>query len=368
VARARSLRWAVVGLGYIAQAAVLPAFRHARRAGRLTALVSSDPLKLRELSAKYDVSSVYSYEQYGQCLQEVDAVYIALPNHLHRDFAIEAARAGVHILCEKPLAVTEDDCERMIVAAQVNGVLLMTAYRLHFERANLRAIELVRSGEIGDPRFFTSAFSMQVRAGNVRLLPEFLGGGPIYDIGIYCINAARGLFASEPTAAAAFIANSGEARFSLTHEMIACQLRFPGERLASFVCGSGAADSGWCQVVGSEGSLKLDPAYELAEGLKLEWTAGGRKQRASYGKRDQFAPELLYFADCIRRGTTPEPSGREGLADVRVIRALLRSAAEGRAVALAPFDRLERQDMSQEMQRPPVDPPELIHALRPGPD
>jgi glucose-fructose oxidoreductase len=104
VARARSLRWAVVGLGYIAQAAVLPAFRHARRAGRLTALVSSDPLKLRELSAKYDVSSVYSYEQYGQCLQEVDAVYIALPNHLHRDFTIEAARAGVHILCEKPLA------------------------------------------------------------------------------------------------------------------------------------------------------------------------------------------------------------------------------------------------------------------------
>jgi glucose-fructose oxidoreductase len=368
VARARPLRWAVVGLGYIAQIAVLPAFRNAKRAGKLTALVSSDPVKRREIASRYEVPLTYSYEEYARCLEEVDVVYIALPNHLHRNFAVEAAQAGVHVLCEKPLAVTEAECEEMIAAAAVNGVFLMTAYRLHFERSNLRAIELVRGGEIGDPRFFTSSFSMQVRPGNIRLLPETLGGGPIYDIGIYCINAARGLFRSEPVAVAALTVNNGEERFALTHEMIACQLQFPEARLASFVCGSGATDTGWFEVVGTEGTLKLDPAYELAEGLKLEWKVGDRKQRAAYGKRDQFAPELLYFADCIRQGRPPEPSGHEGLADVRIIQALLRSAAEGRFVALPPFDRLERPDMSQEMQRPPVERPDLVNAEPPGAD
>jgi glucose-fructose oxidoreductase len=189
--RGKKIRYAVVGLGYIAQNAVLPAFAHARNS-ELTALVSDNPTKLKKLSKKYCVPHTYSYEEYSECLEsgEVDAVYIALPNHMHRAYTEAAARAGVHVLCEKPMAVTEEDCQAMIAAAEKNNIKLMIAYRLHFEEANLRAVELVQSGKLGEPRVFDSVFTMQVKPGNVRLQKE-KGGGTLYDIGIYCINAAR---------------------------------------------------------------------------------------------------------------------------------------------------------------------------------
>ena len=180
--RGRKIRYAVVGLGYISQAAVLPAFAHARRNSQLTALVSDDPQKREELSKRYGVELVYDYDRYDECLAsgEVDAVYIALPNHMHRDFAVRAAEAGKHILCEKPLAVTEEECEDMIQAAERWGVRLMTAYRLHFDRANLEAIEIVRSGKLGEARVFDSVFTMQVKdEDNIRLNPPDQGGGPV---------------------------------------------------------------------------------------------------------------------------------------------------------------------------------------------
>src|SRR5438552_6201353 len=151
------VRFAVVGLGYISQVAVLPAFEHAENAV-LAALVSQDPEKRHSLGKKYGVHRVFSYEDYQDCLEsgEVDAVYIALPNSLHREYAVRAAEAGVHVLCEKPMAVTEAECRDMIAAAESREVKLMVAYRLHFERANLEAIEVVRSGRIGEPRLFTS--------------------------------------------------------------------------------------------------------------------------------------------------------------------------------------------------------------------
>ncbi len=113
-----SVRYAVVGLGHIAQVAVLPAFAHARRNSTLTALVSDDPTKLRTLARRYGVRRTYSYDEYEGCLQDVDAVYIALPNSMHAEYTIRAARAGVHVLCEKPMAVTEDECQKMIDACR----------------------------------------------------------------------------------------------------------------------------------------------------------------------------------------------------------------------------------------------------------
>ena len=149
--RDRPVRYAVVGLGWIAQSAVLPAFEHARKNSRLAAFVSGSPRKLEQLGRRYGVDQRFSYEQYDECLRsgEVDAVYIALPNHMHHEYAVRAAEAGVHVLCEKPLAVSEAGCGEMIRAARENSVLLMTAYRLHFERTNLEAAEQVRSGKIG---------------------------------------------------------------------------------------------------------------------------------------------------------------------------------------------------------------------------
>ena len=137
------------------------------------------------------------YDEYEACLAEVDAVYIALPNSMHAEYTLRAARAGVHVLCEKPMAVTAAECQRMIEACRQHHVKLMIAYRLHFETLNLKAIELVRRGQIGEPKFFNSSFSLTVRDGNIRTKAE-LGGGTLYDIGVYCINAARYLFRAEP--------------------------------------------------------------------------------------------------------------------------------------------------------------------------
>jgi glucose-fructose oxidoreductase len=356
-------------MGYISQAAVLPAFRHARRNSELAAIVSDDPSKREELSARYGVERVYDYEHYSECLEsgEVDAVYIALPNHMHREFTVRAAEAGKHVLCEKPLAVTEAECEEMIAAAERYGVRLMTAYRLHFDRANLEAIEIVRSGRLGEPRLFDSVFTMQVTdEDNIRLGPPEKGGGPVYDVGIYCINAARYLFRAEPTEVFAWSASTGAPRFSQTPEMFSAVLRFPVERLAAFTCSFGAADSGWYQVGGTKGVLRLDPAYELAKPLKLELTVDGKTKRKTYPKKDQFAPELLYFSDCIRKDRQPEPSGREGLADVRVIRALHDSARIGRPVTLPEFERRHRPTLALADDEPPVDMPELVNAETPS--
>jgi len=365
-AEPKNVRYAAVGLGYISQAAVLPAFAHAKENSKLTALVSDDPEKLRELGRRYDVPRTYSYDQYDQCLTsgEIDAVYIALPNNMHAEFSVRAAERGVHVLCEKPMAVTEDECEDMIRAAENNDVRLMIAYRLHFEAANLKAVDIVRSGWLGEPRIFDSLFTMQVEAGNIRLKSE-LGGGTLYDIGIYCINAARYIFREEPVEVFAWTAAKDQMRFSEVEEMTSALMRFPGDRLAQFVCSFGATSIASYRVVGAKGDLRVEPAYEYAMDLKHYLTVNGKTREEVFEKRDQFAPELVYFSNCVINGKEPEPSGWEGLADVRIIQALYRSAQIGVPIRLAPFDKRERPSMELEQRKPPVKKPELVHAAPP---
>src|SRR5580704_1491704 len=146
-----NVRYAVVGLGHIAQVAVLPAFAHAQENSELRALISGDPAKLQELSKAYQVPLTYSYEQYQECLHsgEVDAVYIALPNSMHCEYSVAAARAGIHVLCEKPMAVTEQECERMILEARHGQVRLMIANRLQFDSSHQKAVTIVASGQLG---------------------------------------------------------------------------------------------------------------------------------------------------------------------------------------------------------------------------
>src|SRR5687767_14345346 len=174
--RRKPIRYAVVGLGHIAQVAVLPAFAHAKRNSRLVALVSDDRIKRQELSRRYRVEATFSYDDYDACLEQVDAVYIALPNSLHAEYTIRAARAGVHVLCEKPMAVTTQECRQMVAACRRHRVRLMIAYRLHFEEINLRVVDLVRKGRIGQPKFFNSSFSMTVKPGDIRTKKD-MGGG-----------------------------------------------------------------------------------------------------------------------------------------------------------------------------------------------
>ena len=359
----RLIRYAVVGLGHIAQAAVLPAFGNARRNSRLAAIVSGDPVKREAMQQKYGVEKAYAYEDYERCLASggIDAVYIALPNHLHCEYAERAARAGVHVLCEKPMALDEAQCERMAAAARAAGVKLMIAYRLHFERANLEAIETARSGRIGEPRLFNSTFVTPVVPGNVRVRRE-TGGGVLWDIGIYCINAARGLFRDEPIEVGA----TAIGRADEVEESVSAWLRFPDGRLASFTASFGAAKVSAYRIAGTKGDLAVDPAYEYAKPLKHRLTIDGEMRERRFAKRDQFAPELLYFSDCVLQNRDPEPSAEEGLADVRTIRALYASAASGRPVALQPYERRERQSLEQEIRRPPIEKPQVVRAQAPS--
>jgi glucose-fructose oxidoreductase len=369
----RKIRYAVVGLGHISQAALLPAFKNANNSV-LAALVSDDDKKRKELAKRYRLSpeSTYSYDEYDDCLKsgEIDAVYVGLPNHLHCDYTVRAARAGVHVLCEKPMAVTERECKQMIAACEKAGTKLMIAYRLHFEEANLEAVKIATSGELGEIRIFSSTFSQQIEEDNVRVTePESRGGGSLYDMGVYCINAARYLFRDEPIDVTAASGNNGETRFRQSAEMATAILRFPEERLAVFTCSFGAAATSEYSLIGTRGRLRLSPAYDYSVPLEYELAIGAGKSKPKhkkFAKHDQFGAELEYFSDCILRSRDPEPSGVEGLADIRIVRAILESASRRKSVQLPPFERHHRPTQRQQFKKRAVPKPKVVHASSPS--
>ena len=363
------IRYAVVGLGHIAQVAVLPAFDHAENA-QLTALVSGDDVKLARLGERHNVGTKhqYHYEEYDELLEDeiVDAIYIAVPNHLHHDYVVRAAEAGLHVLCEKPLAVTGEECREMVEACAEKDVLLMTAYRLHFEAANMETVAAARDGKFGDLRFFQASFSQDVSAGNVRLMPIEEGGGTVYDMGVYCINAARYLFGDEPVEVTAISeSRDGDDRFSDCDEMTGAVLRFPDNRIATFLTSFGAFETSTYRLVGTEGEAVLDPAFGYATNLAYEFHMGEELHAETFEKRDQFGPQLLYFSECIEQGRRPEPDGYEGWADVQIVEAIYESARTGESVKVDVVEPPKRPDEAQIIVRPGVEKPEEIRASGP---
>jgi glucose-fructose oxidoreductase len=362
------IRYAVVGLGHIAQTAVLPAFRHAKKNSKLVALVSGDKDKLKVLGEKYKVDKCYLYSEYEDLLKsgEIDAVYIATPNAYHRNIAELSVKHGVHVLCEKPLAVTTEDCLSMIAEAEKNKSFLMTAYRLHFEGANLEAIKRAHSKRIGDLRVFNSVFSFQVDSHNVRLADLTQGGGPLYDIGIYCINAARYLFKDEPVEVFAMSTNSKDSRFKKIDDTVTCVLRFPEGKVANFTVSFGSYTSGDYDLIGTKGRLRLEKAYDYSSTMTLKTYEPGKVFIKRFPRRDQFAPELVYFSDCIQRNKTPEPSGEEGLADIKIIEALLLSIDLSAPIKLDEITQKTRPTEQQKITRSYFALPRIFHARGPG--
>lgn len=362
MAQRESIRYAVVGAGNIAQVAVLPAFQNAESNSRLVAVVSGDAEKRAALKKKYDLELEGNYDDFERVLErgKIDAVYVATPNSQHKEFTLRAAAQGVHVLCEKPLAPSAADCEEMDKACQSHGVRLMVAYRLHFEAANLKALEIVRSGKLGDLRLFSSFFSHVVRAGDIRQNPD-VAGGAAYDLGVYCINAARNLFEAEPTTVFAQIFEKNG-----TDDTTVAVLRFPGNRLAQFCVSNSAARVSSFRVAGSEGDLRVEPAYEYVDENVHYLTLGEETKRTPFKKGDQFAPQIKYFSESILENREPEPSAEEGWCDVRVVEAMLESARSKRPVELAPYTRRRRPSPSQLDHEPPIKKPELVNAPSPS--
>ncbi|NRG18254.1 Gfo/Idh/MocA family oxidoreductase [Rhizobiales bacterium] len=328
----KKIRYAVVGAGWISQEAFLPSVAQTGNS-EMTAIVTGNAANAAKLADFYGIEHVFAYERYEEMLAAdiVDAVYIALPNSLHADYAIRASRAGKHVLVEKPLAITVEECEAMIAAADEAGVFLMTAYRLHTDPGTIEVLEQIRNGKIGDPRIFTSIFSYQATASNHRLKAEHWGG-PLQDIGVYCLNAARHVFAAEPVEAIAMKGSGdNDPRFDEVEEAIAVTLRFPGGRLAQFVASFGADTLDTYRVVGTKGEITLEPGFrfETDTNLRLRQDEVVVLEKPSPSV-DHFGGQTAYFSDCILNGVRPEPDGEEGLADVRAMLAIERAAATGK--------------------------------------
>ena len=329
--------YAVVGLGGISQRAVLPAFRHSKKA-KLVAVVSGDLRKAKRLAAGFGASAWYTYDDYDRCLAnpEVDAVFIATDNGTHARYSVRAAEAGRHVLCEKPMATTVEDCRQMIRACQANKVRLMIAYRKYFEPASLALKKLITSGKLGKLKVIQSAFTIFLPPNKKvpawHLDPQSSGGGSLVDVGVYCVNTIRWLTGKEPLEANAYAWTTDPDRFSGVEESIGFQLKFPDALFVQATSSFGAAQANSLKVFGEKGWAALDPAFAYDEERRLFGKIGGRWFEKRFKVMDEFALELDALADGIRRGRDPEPDGGEGLRDVVVMQAIYQAAREGRWV------------------------------------
>lgn len=338
----RQAGWAVVGLGKLAVEQVLPAFRECQQA-KVVALVSGHPDKARQLAKVYQVDAapgLYDYESFDRIAQNpaIDVVYIALPNSLHAEFTIRALRAGKHVLCEKPMSTSVAEAEQMIAAALAAKRQLGIAYRLHHEPMNLAVMAMCRDQAVGEIRSFTSSNCQDVKAPNIRLSAK-LGGGPVGDLGVYSINAARYVLNEEPVEVMAFAQQpAGDPRFREVPETVSYLLRFPSGAHASCDCSFGTGNSSRYRAVGTKGFIEMDPAFPY-EGQKLRVSeqSGEDKVRLIEPKIkavNQFSEQFDHFSRSALTGQPFATPGEIGLADMRIVTALAESHRTGRPVKI----------------------------------
>ncbi|HEV2267906.1 MAG TPA: Gfo/Idh/MocA family oxidoreductase [Steroidobacteraceae bacterium] len=327
----RKLRWCIVGLGRISMGQFMPGLPLSQ-SGRVTALVSGHRAKAEQQAALYDVrtSAIYSYESFDEIRHndEIDAVYIALPNSMHAEYTIRAAQAGKHVLCEKPMATSLADCDAMIAACRKANVKLMIAYRCQYHPSHLEAIELIRTGAVGQVQAIDSAFGFNIRPGEWRLNRKMAGGGPLVDVGIYCLNASRYLTGENPRdikACSAVIDRDG--RFTQVEESDGWTMKFPSGIVASCSTSYGALMNGYFRVHASKGWIYMDGFNYSGMHLTALLASGEMLDRPDpIAAPRQFTAEADYFADCVWNNREPKTGGEEGLRDMTAIARIYQSA------------------------------------------
>jgi len=341
VAGKKPVGYAVIGLGSIAEISVLPAFRHSRKS-RLVALVSHDIERARALGKKFGVKHCYSYEDYDQCLRqpEVDAVFIASVNSAHAEQTIRAAGAGKHVLCEKPMANSVEECRRMVEACRKNAVRLMIAYRKYFEPGSVALKKLITGGKLGRLRHIFSTYTEivdPVKAEKWQLNRQLSGGGSLVDLGIYCVNSMRWLAGTLPIDATAAAWTDDPKRFSGVEDSIAFRLTHPGGLVCQGTSSYSARAASFVQVHGEQGWAALNPAFAFEEERRLFGKIQGKWFEQTFKVIDEFALELDAFTTWIRQGHDPGPDGMEGLRDMSTVEAIYRSMQERRTVPVEQF-------------------------------
>jgi predicted dehydrogenase len=330
----KTIGYCIVGIGRIA-GHYLAAMRLSQYA-RVAALVSGHRDKAEKTAADYNVpaKSIYSYENYDAIAgnPDIDAAIVCLPNAMHAEYTIRAARAGKHVLCEKPMCTTVADAEAMIAACRKADRKLMIAYRCHYEPVNLRAVQLIREGRLGVIQTIESVNGFNIKAGEWRLNRKLAGGGPMMDVGIYSLNAARYLTGEEPAECKGEMSTTDrDGRFAEVEEHLAWTLKFPSGVLASCQTSYGVAMPGGFRVRGSKGTLEVSSAFGYQGQHLATRIAGETDLDDTSPLRDpgHFSLEMDHLAECLFQNREPKTPGEEGLRDMRLMMEIYKSC--GRA-------------------------------------
>lgn len=320
------LRWGILSTANIARVAVIPAIR-ASRNGDVRAVASRN--RERAYAFASDLGIPQSYGSYEALLEaeDIDAVYIGLPNSLHCEWTVKAAEAGKHVLCEKPLGATSAECDQMDRAARKNGVVLMEAFMYRFHPRTDRVSKLIRGGAIGPLLAIQSAFTFRLRRSDDIRLQKELAGGALMDVGCYCVNLSRTLADAEPVEVQAFAswAESG------VDSQMAGTLRFESGLLAQFDCALTLERREFYQAVGPEGHLAVSAAFLPGVGESTIEEHHGRTGRSTHtlSGADEYQLMVEHFADAALEGREVRYPASEGSANLRTIEALYRSAQNG---------------------------------------
>ncbi|GGA62182.1 glucose-fructose oxidoreductase [Edaphobacter acidisoli] len=332
----RKIGYCVIGIGRIADHFLRGVQESSH--SKITGFVSGHRDKAERFAAQYGVpkDSIYNYEDMDRMIdnKQIDAVYVALPNNMHAEYTIRSAKAGKHVLCEKPMSTTVADAEAMIAACKSANVKLMIAYRLHYEPFNLKAIQMIRNGDIGEVQTINGAFGFNSPQGEWRLTKKYGGGGSLFDVGIYVVNACRYLTGEEPASFTGITSTlDHDGRFNEVEENVSWTMKFPSGILATGSSTYGTQMPGYFKVFGTKGWLGMNPAYNY-DGLRLQanyWKTPGSplvKIDEINPERDpkQFAREADHMSECILNNRTPSSPGEEGLRDMRYIKAIYHAA------------------------------------------
>ena len=322
----RKIRWGVISTGNIGRWAVIPAIK-ASRNGKLVAVASRQLEKAEAFAAELGIPKAYgSYEALLEA-GDIDAVYIPLPNSLHREWTIRSAEMGKHILCEKPLALNAQECLEMEAAARQYRVQLMEAFMYRFHPRTEKVMEMVHNGIVGELRLIHSAFTFRLtRPDNIRFKPE-LGGGALMDVGCYCVNVSRTIAAAEPVEVQAY-ARWGQ---SGVDEQMAGTLRFADGLLAQFDCALTIERREEVQLAGTDAFLTVQSAFLTGEKrVAIEEVRGRQEKKKHWIKGvDEYRLMVEHFADCVLQNQPPRYGASEAAANMRVIEALFLSARRG---------------------------------------
>jgi len=328
----RPIGWCVIALGRISMDHFMPGVKISQT-GKIVALVSGHRDKAEKQAAIYGVSSnaIYSYENMDAIRdnKEIDAVYVALPNSMHAEYTIRSAKAGKHVLCEKPMATSVADAKSMIDACKAADRKLMIAYRCQYDPEHIKAMEMIRSGQLGQVQAIESAFGFNISPGEWRLDRKLSGGGPLMDVGIYCLNASRYLTGEEPNNIKAFSSViDHDGRFNTVEENVSWTMEFPSGIVAACNTTYGANMNGYFRVHGAKAAIEMQNAFNY-DGMHLTAQIG-REQKidevSPIREPMEFTRQADHFADCIRNNKTPKTPGEEGLRDTELLSQIYQAA------------------------------------------